>query len=465
MTNIEVNKFNEAVAVPIKEMESKIRIINLNTINIKDNISSIQKIKNKTNNLDEIIIDKKNELKVLKSLLLLKEKEKKNFNEVVSKYLHYIILEDSKINNKIDYLKQKNIILNKKQEIIDTILNNFHDNLCKITENSNKKITNKNLFKKDFEKILFNEDKEAPISEYCFSNVVSNRVIKNMNKTENNSNSNPNNSIPMINIKPKINEISSTINQIQKRNDKNNDNNKNLININSGKNNYSKKKNDENDGYLNNIEKHINKNNSTNNELDNNNDKKNIKFKNTMILNDNQINCNICTNKNLNKARESFKKFYSKNNNNKEEINTNKPNEKLKNFLNLLIKKIKVYYSSIIKCKFYDLYNLYKILYFQNKIIGWGNFLLKREIFMQIIYVFKNCYKEYNKKKKVEKVEIATDDKFLNELMNEKNKDLESTNIDLESFEKDLNKMKLINGDIKILGDDIKNFLEIINNN
>ena len=78
-----------------------------------------------------------------------------------------------------------------------------------------------------------------------------------------------------------------------------------------------------------------------------------------------------------------------KNNNNKEEINTNKPNEKLKNFLNLLIKKIKVYYSSIIKCKFYDLYNLYKILYFQNKIIGWGKFLLKREIFMQIVIISK----------------------------------------------------------------------------
>ena len=83
----ELEYFNEI----INDMELKTKEIFINNIKIKENVRAIKRIENKNNFLEDMLSDKKNELKILKQLIILKEQKKLNFEDIISKYLYQLI--------------------------------------------------------------------------------------------------------------------------------------------------------------------------------------------------------------------------------------------------------------------------------------------------------------------------------------------------------------------------------------
>ena len=141
----------------INDMELKIKDIYVNKIRIKENLNSIKRIENKNNFLDDMILDKKSELNILKNLLILKEQKKLNFEDIISKYLYQLILIDNKNNNKIDILKKKNLIINRKQKIINMLLDNLNNNLNNYLKNDKKENLENKLIPKNNDELLLNE--------------------------------------------------------------------------------------------------------------------------------------------------------------------------------------------------------------------------------------------------------------------------------------------------------------------
>ena len=85
----EINHAKLIFDTTIKEIELKIKDMCINDLIIKENLNKIKKIENENNYLDDILYDKKSELNLLKQLLILKQKKKLNFEDIISKYFYY----------------------------------------------------------------------------------------------------------------------------------------------------------------------------------------------------------------------------------------------------------------------------------------------------------------------------------------------------------------------------------------
>ena len=159
----ELEYFNEI----INDMELQTKEIFINNIKIKENVRAIKRIENKNNFLEDILSDKKNELKILKQFIILKEQKKLNFEDIISKYFYQLICMNNRANNKIDLLKRNDLIINKKEKIINKLLDNFNNefNIC-LNNEYNKKTNPKN------KKEQINDKK------YYLSNVFSNGANK-----------------------------------------------------------------------------------------------------------------------------------------------------------------------------------------------------------------------------------------------------------------------------------------------
>ena len=427
----------------IKDMELKTKENFINNIKIKENLKTIKRTENKNNILDELIFDKKGELNILKQLIILKEQKKLDFEDIISKYLYQLLLINKSTNNKIDKLKRNNLIINKKQKIINKLLDNLNNEFYNYLDNDNENIKNKNEKK------------------YSLTNVFSNGVNKYLYK-EPSSCKVKNNKYNLINEDDKLKKIE--LNNIEideytknfqnyinknKINSKDNNTDKNQIN---NINNIKKKNNNYND-FINIKQINNNKNNINNiNKINNNN--KNLNNNEKNIIQQNKF--NFKANKNLKKSRDNLKYLISQNEN--EKLNKQKINNYY-NFIKLLFLKLRKYNINIIKNYFNKLKNYntqLKLINLLNKSIINKRFIIIskiNEILQKLSLIYNEAINE----------EIINEDIFLNNIylnqinVNEKNK-INSMKI----YKSNLNKMKFINKEMNDIKNKILKFAENI---
>ena len=189
MTN-EIKTINTLFEKSFTEIESKMKELFINDIKIHENIKSIENYESKSNYLDNIIIDRKQELKILKQLLLLKEQKKLNFEYIISKYLIQIISSTNKNNQKIE----QNFNLNEKKKRVNSIIKNFSNefNFYLTKDKNNKKklhrynsdLFNKELNKKNISNILNNDINNNIVNINNKPNIININTI-NININEN----------------------------------------------------------------------------------------------------------------------------------------------------------------------------------------------------------------------------------------------------------------------------------------
>lgn len=421
----EINKIKNLFEKSINEIEFKIKDIYINNIKVKENLKNIKRIENKKYSLDDILIDKKNELNFLKQLLIIKERKKLNFQEVISKYLSQLILIDNEINKKIDTLNQKNYIVEKKQKIINSLFedfnNEFENNLySKKKENFKKNINNTynyHLLKEKLENEELNLKNTSLISDSDRINKYINRqsfsnTIKNLKKN-------------LLNDKNKFNLNKNKLLKEEKK-----QNFINEININE-------EIKDEKD----NLDINIIKENKLKRENDGSKE-----------MNDFQNKINFEANKNLKNSRDYLKYLISQN----EELRQNKKKrEKYESFIKFFFEKIKKYKNNLNKKIFNLLINYNDSLKLKQIL---NNFVKKNKenIISKIIKVLQNSSQIYNK---IKQEEIINDYEFLNKIKNNDNKKNEYT---IKDFENNLNEIKNINHEIKDFQNRISIFINKI---
>ena len=424
----------------IKDMELKTKVNFINNIKIKENLKAIKRNENKNNILDELIFDKKSELNILKQLIILKEQKKLDFEDIISKYLYQLLLINKSTNNKIDKLKRNNLIINKKQKIINKLLENLNDEFYNYLDNENENIKNKKLKNYSLTNVFSNW-----VDQYLYKDPSSCKIKNNTYNLINEDDKK--NNIELNNIKIKKGEIDDYIKDFQSYI------NKNKIN--------SKNNNDKNQiNNLNNIEKknyndntiHINKNDI--NQINYNNNK-NINIKNNEKNNTKQNKLNFKVNKNLRKSRDNLKYLMSQNE--KEKLNKQKI-KYYNDFIKLLFLKIRNYNINIIKNYFNKLKNYnskLKLINIFNKILINKRYIIISKI-KEIIQKSSLIYNE------IINEEIINEDAFLNNIYLNQMKINEKKKCCLKDFKNNLNKMKSINKEMKEIKNKILKFAEKI---
>ena len=166
----ELNNINILFEKSFKEIESKMKELFLNKIKIKENVKTIKQFENKNIYLDNVIRDKKNELNILKQLLILKEQKKLNFEFIISKYLSDVVLP----NNNIKDEKKENIV-NKKR--VNSLLEEFNYEFNYYLNMNNKK-SKKKLHR--YNSDLFNKELLKKNNEDFLDNNKNNHINKNI---------------------------------------------------------------------------------------------------------------------------------------------------------------------------------------------------------------------------------------------------------------------------------------------
>ena len=122
--NINKDNFTEIIFNSLNEIEQRTKNVTTKNMQIKENIRSIKLKDKKLDKLNEEVASRKEELKLIKELLLLKEEKNMNINDIIDSYLGFLISYNNLLDNKIDSLFQREININPKQKIINKILNN-----------------------------------------------------------------------------------------------------------------------------------------------------------------------------------------------------------------------------------------------------------------------------------------------------------------------------------------------------
>ena len=312
-------KLTDLVLNSLESIEHKSKTLKIKEIKIKDNIRSIKIKEKKYSKVTEQIATRKEELKLLKQLLYLKEQNNiDNPEEIISIYLDFIISSNNLLNDKLTSLMEKEININMKQKFINKLLNEEinDDNYDLSISESITKPVDINKF------LLLSKKKEGSNDDpNNFDNFFMNR-INNNNLFTIKKNSNLTNSFK----KDKINNY--YINQfINKDLTKYQQYNNNTIN-------FSKilTTNNSNNNSINNSGKEYN-----NISTININSSSTIKDLNNNIytLTDKSefINYNLKPNKKLKSARNTFKKLLNKINKSNEILFSTNKNNDLKDFI------------------------------------------------------------------------------------------------------------------------------------
>jgi len=312
-------KLTDLVLNSLESIEHKSKTLKIKEIKIKENIRSIKNKEKKYSIITEQIATRKEELKLLKQLLYLKEQNNiDNPEEIISIYLDFIISSNNLLNDKLTSLMEKEININMKQKFINKLLNEEinDDNYDLSISESITKPVDINKF------LLLSKKKEGSNDDpNNFDNFFMNR-INNNNLFTIKKNSNLTNSFK----KDKINNY--YINQfINKDLTKYQQYNNNTIN-------FSKilTTNNSNNNSINNSGKEYN-----NISTININSSSTIKDLNNNIytLTDKSefINYNLKPNKKLKSARNTFKKLLNKINKSNEILFSTNKNNDLKDFI------------------------------------------------------------------------------------------------------------------------------------
>ena len=302
-------KLTDLVLNSLESIEHKSKTLKIKEIKIKENIRSIKNKEKKYSIITEQIATRKEELKLLKQLLYLKEQNNiDNPEEIISIYLDFIISSNNLLNDKLTSLMEKEININMKQKFINKLLNEEinDDNYDLSISESITKPVDINKF------LLLSKKKEGSNDDpNNFDNFFMNR-INNNNLFTIKKNSNLTNSFK----KDKINNY--YINQfINKDLTKYQQYNNNTINF----------------------SKILTTNNSNNNSINNSGKEYNnistININSSSTLTDKSefINYNLKPNKKLKSARNTFKKLLNKINKSNEILFSTNKNNDLKDFI------------------------------------------------------------------------------------------------------------------------------------
>ena len=472
-----INKhiFTNILFNSLSDIEQKSKDLLVKNIGIKDNIRSIKLKERKIDKINQNILNKKEELKLLKELFLLKEEKNMNIKDIMDSYIDFLISSNDILDNKLNVLFQKEININPKKKYINKILgkDKIENDYDYIYENINKPIDvtkflinpkNKNKKNNNSRRITENGGSKDNMDGY----IINKKESDKSNDIHYSSNKNNYNNINLYQRKKnkisssssyekisngiKIEEIPKSFNY--KNNNKKNSNTK--INIHS--NTKPLKKINENKKYEKFISPQNTNNKNTNYKINlfiENSDKKpdyiidmlnedkyNINDSDINFRNVNKVvknfsktdinyfgNYNLNPNKKLKKAREIFQRLLNKLKNSNQLYFTNNNNKNLKHF-----------FKNVLKTK-----------YFLRKVLS-------------IIF---ECCEIYNPNNKITITETIHDSEFLSRLNNYESDDNFKNDIEgiknIKIFEKGLEEIKKVTKETKLLQDKISQFVYKIN--
>ena len=140
--------FSELINNTLEDLENKTKTLKIKDKNIKENIRSIQLKEKKNSKITEEIINRKEELKLLKELIHFKEKKSMTSEDLISSYLSFLISSNYLLDDKLDSLMQKEININMKQKYINKLSGKeiFDENYDLTLDNNNNKPLDINKF-------------------------------------------------------------------------------------------------------------------------------------------------------------------------------------------------------------------------------------------------------------------------------------------------------------------------------
>ena len=425
--NMKLN-FSELINNTLENIENKTKTLKIKDKNIKENIRSIKLKEKKNSKITEEIINRKEELKLLKELIHFKEKKSMTSEDIISSYLSFLISSNNLLDDKLDSLMQKEININLKQKYINKLSGKEI-----LDENYDLTLDKGNCINKplDINKFILLPKKKKDNGGENLDNFFMKRINNNnlfsikKNKFSADSSFEKNsNEIKSSDISIKSNKIDKYINKDLTKYQKYNLNSVNISKIISLNNSINK--NEKNFSVYNNT-----CNNSFNNEKIST-EKNNIyNINNTYNISitdrSDSLNYNLKPNKKIKSAREILKKILRRMNKSND-ITSSKDDSELK--------------------------------YFILRVLDSQFFLRK------ILYICYELAETYNIQKQTS-IETINDTEFINKLIEdyedigEKN-DLRELN-NIKKYENGLEEIKKITGEIKELENEITKFSRKVN--
>ena len=414
--------FSELINNTLEDLENKTKTLKIKDKNIKENIRSIQLKEKKNSKITEEIINRKEELKLLKELIHFKEKKSMTSEDLISSYLSFLISSNNLLDDKLDSLMQKEININMKQKYINKLSGKeiFDENYDLTLDNNNNKPLDINKF------ILLTKKKKdnggENLDNFFMKRINNNNLFSiKKNKISGDSSLDKNyNDVKSNDISIKSNKIDKFINKDLTKYQKYNLNSVNISKIISLNNSNNKN------------EKNYNVHNNTFNNEKISLDKNNIyNINNTYNISitdrSDSLNYNLKPNKKIKSARETLKKILL-GMNKSNDITSSKDGSELK--------------------------------YFIVRVLDSQFFLRK------ILYICYELAETYNIKKQTS-IETINDSEFINKLIEdyedigEKN-DLRELN-NIKKYENGLEEIKQITNEIQKLENEITEFSRKVN--
>ena len=414
--------FSELINNTLEDLENKTKTLKIKDKNIKENIRSIQLKEKKNSKITEEIINRKEELKLLKELIHFKEKKSMTSEDLISSYLSFLISSNNLLDDKLDSLMQKEININMKQKYINKLSGKeiFDENYDLTLDNNNNKPLDINKF------ILLPKKKKdnggENLDNFFMKRINNNNLFSiKKNKISGDSSLDKNyNDVKSNDISIKSNKIDKFINKDLTKYQKYNLNSVNIskiISLNNSNNKNEKNYNVHNNTF-NNEKISLNKNN-----IYNINNTYNI----SITDRSDSLNYNLKPNKKIKSARETLKKILL-GMNKSNDITSSKDGSELK--------------------------------YFILRVLDSQFFLRK------ILYICYELAETYNIKKQTS-IETINDSEFINKLIEdyedigEKN-DLRELN-NIKKYENGLEEIKQITNEIQKLENEITEFSRKVN--
>ena len=414
--------FSELINNTLEDLENKTKTLKIKNKNIKENIRSIQLKEKKNSKITEEIINRKEELKLLKELIHFKEKKSMTSEDLISSYLSFLISSNNLLDDKLDSLMQKEININMKQKYINKLSGKEI-----LDENYDLTLDNNNNKPLDINKFILLPKKKKDNGGENLDNFFMKRINNNnlfsikKNKISGDSSLDKNyNDVKSNDISIKSNKIDKFINKDLTKYQKYNLNSVNIskiISLNNSNNKNEKNYNVHNNTF-NNEKISLDKNN-----IYNINNTYNISITNRS----DSLNYNLKPNKKIKSARETLKKILL-GMNKSNDITSSKDGSELK--------------------------------YFIVRVLDSQFFLRK------ILYICYELAETYNIKKQTS-IETINDSEFINKLIEdyedigEKN-DLRELN-NIKKYENGLEEIKQITNEIQKLENEITEFSRKVN--
>ena len=493
----------ELINKGLNDIEERTKYLSIKDIEIKENIRSIKLKEKKIDKINQTILNKKEELKLIKELFLLKEEKKMNIKNIIDSYLDFLLSSNDNLDNKLNSLFQKEIIINSKQKVINNLLGEDKNetDYDYIYENINRPLDISKFYIKPKKQNYFdkkNENGGDNFDEFFMNEIknFNNNIKNDMNNNNDNINNNNNNNNLYQIKKNKISSCSSygkisngnKLEELPYNNSKNRIDDQmfnNYVNINRINNTFNNNKKDKikllcpYSNYTGKKDKILQKyiyNTKTQKKIQKpiyikeNRDSRDKSEKGYKFNNESDNYFNIVI---KNEKNKTYRNDYLKN---KPEINNHNGNKNVNNFArteckdvtgynlepNNKLQKARIIYKRLLeKLKksnelfFYDNINYNLQIFFMNALNS--NYFLRK-----ILCILYECLEIYNPYRRTN-TETVHDSVFISKLNNNFDSDMDDIN-NINVYEKGLEEIKKITQETKQLQDKISQFVYTIDN-